>query len=228
MRSFLKNNLIAILVCLGALTSLSFATTITRPYGPSDYAGGQKAVGSKVNAEFQSIVDWLNGGNIASGNIAASGVITANIADGAVTNVKRGAANYAVTTSSSLFSNTAALAQVTNLSTSITTYGRPVLVRLEAANSSYLISNISTTRGEVYSSDSSGAGSYITVLKNSSTLAKQRLPYQGASGENRHPCSAYTVLDAPTAGTYTYSVGVESNTGVTGYVSGCKLTVTEF
>jgi len=62
-----------------AISTTANATTIVRPYGASDYAGGAKAVGSKVDSEFDTIVNWLNGGNIASGNIAAFGVLKTNL-----------------------------------------------------------------------------------------------------------------------------------------------------
>lgn len=228
MRNFLKSNLLSILVCLITFCGLSFASTLTRPYGASDYAGGAKAVGAKVNSEFDTIVNWLNGGNIESGNIASLGVATANLANGSVTNIKRGSANVTVSTSSSLFQNTGALANVTNLTAAITTFGRPVLVRLEPAGTAYLVSNVSTTIGAVYASNSSGQGSYLTIVKDSSTLVKQPIAYMGASSERFSPCSSFSYLDTPVAGTYTYKIAVESESGVTATVSGCRLSVVEF
>lgn len=218
MKDFLKNNLISLLVCLAALSGFAAADTLTRPYSSVDYQGGAKAVGAYVNAEFQNIVTWLNTGNISSQNIAASGVY----------NVNRGPANFKITSGSSLYTNTGSLSSVTNLSTTITTFGRPVLVRLEPANTAFLISSASTTKGYVTSSDSSGAGSFFILNRDNSTLAQQPIPYAGASNERLSPCSNYSFLDTPTAGSYTYSAAVVSNPGVTATVAGCRLSITEF
>lgn len=215
---FLKNNLIAIVVSLVTFGALSFATTITRPYGPTDYAGGQKAVGTKVDAEFQNIVTWLNTGNISSINIEAGGVSNENRSD----------SNFKVTSGSSLYQNTGSIAAIDNLSTVLSTYGRPVLVRLEAANEAFLISSVSTTVGYVTSDDSGGDGSFVAIQRDGSTIALQPIPYAGASNENYSPCSGYTFLDTPSEGEYTYSVSVESNPGITATVAGCRLSVTEF
>ena len=218
MRNFIKNNLMALVVCFLSFSAFSFADAIVRPYSSSDYAGGAKAVGAYVNNEFQNIVTWLNTGNISS----------LNIAEGGVTNFNRGAANFKVTSSSSLFQSAGSLATVTNLSTVLTTFGRPVLVRLEPANAAFLISSVSTTKGYVTSDDSGGDGSFIALQRDGSSVALQPIPYAGASNESRSPCSNYTFLDTPVAGTYTYSVGAESNVGITATVAGCRLSVTEF
>lgn len=98
MRNFLKNNLISIVVCLFALGTISVGAPYVRPYTAANYAAGTRAIGSIVNAEFDSLKNWLNGGNISSQNIAAlsittdnianSAIETANINDSAVTNAK--------------------------------------------------------------------------------------------------------------------------------------------
>ena len=132
-----------------------------------------------------------------------------------------------MTSSSSLFQRTGSYDQVTNISTSITTNGRPVLIRLEADNSSYLVSGTSTLAGFVYSSDPGGPGSFMTIQRDSSTLAKQSIQFAGSTLDRTVPCSAYSKIDVVSAGTYTYSVGTESAGGVTATVAGCRLIVVE-
>lgn len=135
MRNFLKQNSLLVLVCLALLYSFAATgTTITRPYSSSDYAGGTRAVGSKINSEFESIVSWLNGGNISSPNIAPSGVATSNLADESVTQAKL--ADKTVATGSLTITSTSTTVSTTasNNATLSGTLGRPVMVGLMASS----------------------------------------------------------------------------------------------
>lgn len=242
MRNFLKNNALAILVCLAAMGTFASATTITRPYGASDYAGGTKAVGAKVNAEFASIVAWLNSGNIDSTNIATSGVATANIQALAVTTAKIAnlsvtpgkleAANIKVTSSSSLYTltNTVTPATVTNLSTTFTPSGlRPLSIRLENNVGNYVFSGNSIPSGliEVAGAGALTVGNNLFFVKDGSTTV--HFPIALTSG-TRVPCSMFNYTEfSPSAGTYTYALkasnGNTSDTGIS--VVNCRLVVEE-
>lgn len=236
MRNFLKHNLLSILVCLSVMTVISSATTLTRPYGASDYAGGTKAVGSKVNAEFANIVSWLNNGNIATDNIATGGVATANIAslavttakinNGAVTKAKLDTANLKVTGSSSVYALTGTLvpATITNLSTTFVSNGRPVSVRMEPNPGSYLNSGATLITSFV-STDT--AGGNIFFLRDSSTTAHFNITIDHES----HPCSmfSYTELLLTSGNTYTFTAKASLTAVLNGTVNvvNCRLVVEE-
>lgn len=241
MRNFLKNNALAILVCIFAVGAVGSATTITRPYSSADYAGGTKAVGSKVNAEFANIVSWLNNGNITSPNIGTGGVATSNLADlgvttakidnNAVTPGKLSAPNIKVTSSSSLFtlSNTLTPATVTNLSTTIVASGvRPISVRLENNTGTYVSSGVDLPSGgiETIGANALTVGSNIFFVRDSSTTAHWPIALTAGS---RVPCNFSYTEQNPAAGTYTYTVkasnGDASATGVA--IFNCRLVVEE-
>lgn len=240
---FLKNNLIAIVISLFVLGGISFANTYVRPYSSTNYAGGAKAVGAVVNAEFQAITDWLNGGNISSGNIAGLGVATANIdnsavttakiADGAITNDKIGngevgqenlaAVNYTKTASSGSYtsSDTSAGVVVTNLTTTVLTQGngstvRPIFVTMEtSANLGYVTKTGGTS------------GGYLAFYRSDiGTLSTMPVNIETADGLVDQ-CSAFSYLDTNPSNVLpfpSYYVTVWSPDG-TVYVTNCILVV---
>lgn len=202
-----------------------FATSFIRPYGASDYAGGTKAVGTKVNAEFAYISSWLNGGNIATGNIAAFGVATSNIANGAVTNIKLADANikFSVGSGSTTLDGAYDLLQVANLSTTITTVGRPVRISLQTSGDTTTCA-ISPTKLGYVAFTGAGGEAYLYALRDSSTTMASFL----STNTLYRDCSAYSYTDQPAAGTYTYSIKATGNGASSGIqVCNCKLVVYE-
>lgn len=210
------------------IPGVAFAGTIVRPYGPSDYAGGAKAVGSKVNAEFATIASFLNGANIASDNITALGINTGNINTGAVTKVKQ-TSNYAITGSTGNFVyivNTATtLKEITNLSTTITTTGKPVLVGLYPAEYSGSAGSIIWQTGGV----SANTGTLWLLRDSSTTGAGYSMTGSGNTIET-HSCSNFSYVDTPVSGSYTYSVrlSVSYSSGTSSAdINNCRLIVQE-
>lgn len=211
------------------IPGVAFAGTIVRPYGPSDYAGGAKAVGSKVNSEFATIASFINGKNIASDNITDLGVNTANINTGAVTKIKQ-TSNYGITGSSGTYTNnylaSIDLIQVTNLSTTITTSGsKPVLIGLypEQNGSAF---------GRLYfdnAGDTSNIGR-LWLLRDSSTTGAAHLLNAGSGNIGSNSCGSFSYIDTPVSGTYVYSVrlsAVFSSATPSASVFNCKLVVQE-
>lgn len=235
MRNFLKQNLIAVIVCLFSFGGLSLATTIVRPYGPSDYAGGTKAVGSKVNAEFQNIVNFLNGGNIASGNIAASGVLTINIADdavttakipdGAITPAKLSASNIVISSVSTVYIHAGVVsAPVPDLTATITTHGRPVLLRLQSAKTTSVIG--ASPDAIIYSEDAAHGGSNLFFIRDAATIQANYIN-DNSSFLNYTACSTFSYVDHPATGTFVYSIAMSSLSTGTAILSGCQLVAEE-
>jgi hypothetical protein len=184
------------------------AAPLTRPYGPSDYLGGRPAVGPKVNAEFANIVSWLNGGNIASSNVAGFGIITGNIADGAVTKQKLSAADLenVELTSTSITGTTpvAVPGAVTLVST-----GRPILVTL---NSSHISPVMAAGNGLKITGTSTtlALGNIGFYLDGSALQCVYRLAIQKTVSEtllqSTIPSSLVCMVYNVTAGSHIYSI----------------------
>ena len=211
MINFIKNNLLSLTFVVLAVSAISFADVITRPYSLPDYAGGTKAVGTKVNAEFQNIVDWLNGANIDNTNLAFKGIVGSNIADLTITNDKL-APLFITGASQSTFAVTgvtvAAASGITTDYESVS--GRPVLVGLSGGSA-------------IISSDTETPVIGIVVITRDNTIV-----YQGTFGtvlqtaqtgyKHYIPASAIRFIDTGlTAGVeYTYEVKVTiTNASVT-------------
>lgn len=216
------------------IPSLALAGTYVRPYGPSDYAGGAKAVGSKVNSEFADIASFLNGKNIASSNITSLGVTTDNLAAGSVTTVKL-SPNYGVTAGSGLMTilGSTTLRQITNLSTTFTSYGKPVHLQLVPdAGGGTCGSTLSYISFTYAAGSSLQAGLYM--ISDSSTTFKYNYVNGITSASTvteYYPCSMISHWAVPDPGSYTYSVKYSAVAG--GAFDGvsfcnCKLVVQEF
>lgn len=220
MGNFLKNNFISVAVCLMALGALSFADTYVRPYGAPNYAAGTRAVGSVVNSEFESLKNWLNGGNISSENIAALGIATSNIQDDAVTPAKMARLTPVDNTGSTLPFTASGSCPTTGGALTITTSGRPVYLNFRSLSSGSrfrIITSLETI------AEGGNLGSRVEILRDGSsiftftTTVPQTDVLTGPEWEWSWPASSFSVIDNPTAGTYTYQVRVtDINSGVCG------------
>jgi hypothetical protein len=100
---------------------------------------------------------------------------------------------------------------VTNLSVAITTTGRPVFIGMMAdgsgGNSVVNVSQNAATSvvGTVY------------IIRGSTNLSVSTVAVQGASGNlvAVQPSSAFSYIDVPSAGTYTYSIKIQSGNSST-------------
>lgn len=134
MRKFL-NSWLLVGVFLSALFSYAaVAGTVVRPYGASDYAGGTRAVGSKINTEFDTIVNWLNGGNISSNNLAYLGIANSNLGAGVVTQDKLAAKSVGTGAITITSTSTTSATVASDFATLTGTLGRPVVVGLKNTN----------------------------------------------------------------------------------------------
>jgi hypothetical protein len=112
-----------------------------------------------------------------------------------------------VSASSALFSTTsAALVDVTNLSVTITTTGRPVVLALQSDGSG---------------SDSSlqvpnGQSAIVRILRDASVVGDWMVSNQGTTFA--HALPGVVALNAPAAGTYTYKVQASVTGGATLWV----------
>jgi hypothetical protein len=130
------------------------------------------------------------------------GITTAKIADLNVTRPKLAAVGQQASASSGSFATSAgAFVDVTNLTVTITTTGRPVYVALQSA--------AGVGSSVIGATSVSGTGPYASfrILRDATTIAWHdvKADDSGTSGNIFVPASI-VAIDAPGAGTYTYKV----------------------
>jgi hypothetical protein len=145
---------------------------------------------------------------VTTAKITDANVTTAKIADANVTRAKLEALGQQLSSSSSTFSSASGtLTDVTNLSVSITTTGRPVWVGTQAVSTG--VANAGHFR--IAGAAGSIAG-HAAILKDGTVISC--VPFAGNSITSLYvPCSAIWYIDAPSAGTYTYKVQVAATAG---------------
>lgn len=143
-----------------------------------------------------------------------SGITTAKINDGAVTQAKRASLGQQNSPSSGSYTTTStSFSDVTGLSITITTTGRPVWLGLRSASTS--------TQGKI------GVSNNSVTLKLLRDLTDLSL-YSVACGTSMSvPCSSLWHIEFPAAGTYTYKVQARSDTGGTVSVTEASLVAYE-
>lgn len=149
--------------------------------------------------------DW-----VVERRINPGAVITEKVADGAITPVKKSALGQQISASSGTFStSSASFVDVTNLSVSITTTGRPVFIGLVADGDTTLLSYLSVENGI------GGTGqANFQYLRGSTVIAITALqgPFVNSSIATLIPVSSFSIIDTPAAGTYTYKMQAKAVT----------------
>lgn len=159
---------------------------------------------------------------ITSNEIANDAVITAKIPDQGVTRPKMIAVGQQISSSSGSFQTTStSYVDVTNLTVTITTTGRPVMLMVAPADTSD-DAYIGTTKA------SNQSISDFQIVRDSTVVSRyaMRVAATGATSVNLNlPPSAIMYLDTPAAGTYTYKVQAKADGRVDAYL--CKLVAYE-
>lgn len=164
---------------------------------------------------------------VTTAKIADENVTTAKLADNAVTPGKMSAQNIETSTSGSGSFTTTSTSPtaVTNLSKSITTNGRAVLIMLQRDPSTSNAADISVT-------DSGGvaAGGYIHIYREGAEIAEFYLRAVGGGTTTislNVPPSIVSYIDEPAAGTYTYDIRAKVDSGDTIGFADCILKLVE-
>lgn len=151
-------------------------------------------------------------GGIGAAQLATNSVITVKIADANVTKAKLDAANIGTSASSGTFNTVSAtLVDVTNLSVTLTTHGRPVqfIIQGDGGSDSFFAAVTATAQ--------------YAVIRDGSLLAKYNL----TAGSEIPACLVY-MDPAPSAASHTYKLqALSSGGGGTANVTGAKLSVIE-
>lgn len=190
-----------------------------------DYNDGQPLTEAHLDAVKSSIETFVNTTKLSSDNIQTGGVstacinnlavTTAKIADGAVTRTKLEALGHQISSadSGSFALTSTTFTDVTNLTVTITTTGRPVLI--------YFYSNSTDTSGAgisgIFSADSNAdtSGSIgLRIMRDATDIAYFSAGTQ-ATGHTDNiiviPASTIFHFDPVAAGTYTYKLQIRSS-----------------
>lgn len=144
---------------------------------------------------------------ITSAKAPVGGFTSAFYADASVTQAKRSASNYQLSSSSGNSGQTTSTSftDVTNLSVTITTNGRPVMV------------GICSDGTDNFSDMNSGGGVMnLQILRDATVILKK------AAETSNYPTTP-NLLEAPAAGTYTYKAQFRSSSGAIVYCRYAKL-----
>lgn len=182
---------------------------------PNTFSPNTTAASAAVNANFNAIATLLNSTKLDYLNIQTGGIATLNLADGAVTTAKLANASVAtaklidanvtraklapvgqqISATCGVFSTTSTSAiDVTNLTVTITTTGRPVMLVMQGdASDAY----IAATAG-------SSAIWGIYFLRGGVLLSGHRGAFNNQTSNQTAFCP--TCVDVVAAGTYTYTI----------------------
>ena len=147
-----------------------------------------------VTLEITGDVLQVKDGGIDTTQIADDAVTTVKILDANVTRAKLVSVGQQISSSSGLWdvtNSSTSYADVTNLSVTITTTGRPVVVRLIPDESGAVASGCFGF--------ATGNPATFRFLRGATDLG----PFLLGDGDEA-PCSSFSTLDTPSAGTYTY------------------------
>jgi hypothetical protein len=163
--------------------------------------------------------DQIKDSAVTTAKIANLNVTTGKLADGAVTQAKRASLGQQLSSEAIFSTTSASFVDVTNLTVTITTTGRPVFVGL--------INSASGTGSSILTRRTAGAeaSSQIQILRDATAIAIYPLTLavsgHGSLLDLNTPASAINTIDVPSAGTYTYKIQsrvVSANSVATAYV----------
>lgn len=216
-------NLDAAAVIFRNLSANSKGLTLSPPAAMgADYSLVLPSVPGSTLPVILDNVGNLGTAQITSAQIANAAVTTTQIASQTIaqgnlalrtTGTTVGAGGVALSASSAAFSTTSnSPTSVTNLSVTITTTGRPVFVGLVADGS---VGNQSSIGCSNSGSAVTFVRSFFDILNGATTILEYILSTGGASSTDLQifvPSSALSTISFPSAGTYTFSVKIYSNT----------------
>lgn len=187
---------------------------------------------SKYNTDLNTLYtrvnelpgDCIEDASVTSLQIANGTIATADIADSAVTPAKLSGSNYALSSSDSgsYSATVATYADVTNLTATITTNGRPVIITL-----------VNGTVGAAATNQIS-ATIYLKAVRGVTDLSEYILASQdgnevvGSDPSIIVPSGSFVWYDDPVAGTYTYKIRAKSlTTSINTEITSARLFVRE-
>lgn len=135
-------------------------------------------------------------------------ITTGKIAATAITRAKMAAVGQQVSSSCGAYTLTGSYADVTNLTVTITTTGRPVVLAIQGYD------GVSGGQASGIYMPGSGVHVYVKLLRGATQLSVQEYYTGSTAGAGKYPIGFF-YLDAVAAGTYTYKVQAYASTGST-------------
>lgn len=168
--------------------------------------GGNIAAGTITGSNIAAAT--IVGSNIAaatitSTNMANNSIVTAAITDANVTKAKLAALGQQISSSSGNYTVTGSFADVTNLTVTITTTGRPVMLLIQSDGT-----GLATNKTQI---DIAASSCLLKYLRDGSDLAYNNFSIGGSVsylGEFTFP-----YVDVPSAGSHTYKLQAERVSG---------------
>lgn len=214
-------------VTVAAPAALGSNYTLTLPLAPAS----TKIVTLDSSGNFGASTD-VDGSTLqlSSNTLAvkALGVTGSQVAATTITRAKLAAVGQQVSATSGAFATgTTSPTDVTNLSVTLTTFGRPVMLIIQ--------NDGATTNGMISASDSSGTGAasataFLYFARDGGVIATNKIFMQTQTNITRSiglPPSSIVHLDVVGAGTYTYKLQVQAAAGTTVGVTSCVLVAYE-
>lgn len=169
---------------------------VTNPKIGADAVNGSKIADDAIDSEHyvDGSIDPAHLADLAvtTAKINDLAVTTGKIASGAVTQAKRADLGQQLSSTATFSTTSASYVDITNLSVSIATTGRPVFLILQASGSS--LSNFDTANASTLIG--------INFVRGSTVIAEYRVA--GGSTDANWPSSSVSFVDTPSAGTHTY------------------------
>jgi len=162
-------------------------------------------------ADANVTTDKIADANVTTAKILDANVTTSKIADAAITQAKRASLGQQISSSSGTYSTTStSVVAVTNLTLSITTTGRPVMLMLisDVGVSSFVISYL---------------GSTFYFYRGSTELSQNSMD----ATDLMLPAGCFAFVDIVAAGTYTYTFRGRCSIGGSIGIRNCRLVAFE-
>jgi hypothetical protein len=132
---------------------------------------------------------------------------TIQVKPGGITVTQLAPLNSQLSSSCGTFTNTGtSVVDVTNLTVTITTLGRPVMLQLIADGTAF----VSGSPNNCFELIGSNAQAYVIFNKDGSEIASYNIE---AGSTSIWPGSAFSMVDFPAAGTYTYKLQIKPDDG---------------
>lgn len=183
------------------LPSLPGTTNIMRLDSSGNISASLNVDNSTIEIATNNLQVKASG--ITATQLASNSVTTAKIADANVTKPKLAALGQQISSSCNAFSTSStSQVNVTNLSVTITTTGRPVFIGLigDGVSDSYI---------QISATSTNDLTSSIQIVRDSTVLSYNTYSSNtgGAGGGTmRFASSSLSTIDVPSAGTYTYKI----------------------
>lgn len=183
------------------------------------YADGKTPKTRDLDNLIDSIVSGINNTKLDAQNFQDGAITTSKIASAAITNTIMPSVGQQISSSSSSFSTSStSYVDVTNLSVSITTTGRPVMIALVPDSIDAARVAISAATGTA-----DGQIAFDRGGTNISVFNINAVDAAGSTSQISIPASACKYVDTPSSGTYTYKCRAKLDTGDFVLVYNCKL-----